>query len=83
MAMPYEKGNVEGDRFYLQWLSIIIRVNIQVRLALSDGIFHSYCIDSNYDRKIDIMLLKIDTPHIHYQPFIINTTNLGSTVDAT
>jgi hypothetical protein len=28
MAMPYEKGNVEGETFYLQWISIIFRVNI-------------------------------------------------------
>jgi hypothetical protein len=30
MALPYEKGNVEGCRFCLQSLSIIFRVNIQV-----------------------------------------------------
>jgi hypothetical protein len=32
MALPYEKGNVEDGRFCLQWLSIIFRVNIQVRV---------------------------------------------------
>jgi hypothetical protein len=30
MALPYEKGNVEGCRLCLQWMSIIFRVNIQV-----------------------------------------------------
>jgi hypothetical protein len=83
MALPYEKGNVEGGRFCLQWLSIIFRVNIQVWSALSDGTVHSYCIDSNYDRTIDIISLKTDTPHIHYQPLIRNTTSSGSTVHAT
>jgi hypothetical protein len=28
MAMPYEKGNIEGGPFCLQWISIIFRVNI-------------------------------------------------------
>jgi hypothetical protein len=28
MALPYEKGNMEGCRFCLQWLSMIFRVNI-------------------------------------------------------
>jgi hypothetical protein len=29
MEMPYEKGNIEGGTFCLQWISIIFRVNIQ------------------------------------------------------
>jgi len=28
MAMPYEKGQVEGGPFCLQWISIIFKVNI-------------------------------------------------------
>jgi hypothetical protein len=47
MAMPYEKGNVEGYTFCLQWISIIFRVNIHVWSTLLDGTVHSYCIDSN------------------------------------
>jgi hypothetical protein len=41
MALPYEKGNLEGGIFFFQWLSIIFRVNIQVWLALPDGTVHS------------------------------------------
>jgi hypothetical protein len=83
MALPYENGNVEGGRFCLQWLSIIFRVNIQVWSNLPDGSVHSWCIDSNYDRTIEIISLKTDTPHIHYQPLMGNTTGPGSTVHAT
>jgi hypothetical protein len=64
MALPYEKGNVEGCRFYLKWLSIIFRVNIQVWSALPDGTVHSWSIDLNYDQTIDILSLKTDTTHI-------------------
>jgi hypothetical protein len=83
MALPYEKGNVEGARFCLQWLSIIFRVNIQVWSALPEDTVHSRCIDSNYDQTIDIISLKINTPHIHYQPLMGNTIGSGSTVHAT
>jgi hypothetical protein len=83
MALPYEKRNVEGGRFCLQWFSIIFRVNFHVWSALLDGTFHSCCIDSNYDRTIDIISLKKDTPHIHYQPLMRNTTSSGSTIHAT
>jgi hypothetical protein len=75
MAMPYEKGNIEGGTFCLQWISIIFRVNIQVWSTLSDGTVHFYCIDSNYDQTIDIISSKTDTPHIHYQPLIRNTSS--------
>jgi hypothetical protein len=83
MALPYEKGNVECGRFCLQWLSIVFRVNIQVWSALLDGVVHSCCIDSNYDQTIDIISLKTDTPHIHYQTLMRNTTSSGSTIHAT
>jgi hypothetical protein len=83
MEFPYEKGNVESGRLCLQWLSIIFRVNIQVWSDLLDGTVHSFCIDSNYDRTIDIISLKTDMTHIHYQPLMRNTTSSGSTVHAT
>jgi hypothetical protein len=83
MALPCEKGNVEGSIFCLQWLSSIFRVNIQVWSALPDGTVHSWFIDSNYDRTIDIISLKTDTTHIHYQPLMGHTTSSGSTVHAT
>ena len=70
MVLPYEKGNVEGCRFCLQWLSMIFRVNIQVWSAFLDGTVHSQCTDSNYDQTFDILSLKIDTTHIHYEPFL-------------
>jgi hypothetical protein len=41
MALPYEKGNVEGCSFYFQWLFMIFRVNFQVWSALPDGSVHS------------------------------------------
>jgi hypothetical protein len=83
MELSYEKGNVEGGIFCLQWLSIIFMVNIQVWLTLSDGTVHSYCIDSNCDRTIDIISLETYTPHIHYHPLMKNTTSSGSIVHAT
>jgi len=83
MALPYEKGNVEGCRFYLQWLSIIFRVNIHVWSALPDGTIHSWSIDSNYDRTINILSLKIDTTHIHYQPLLGQISGSGFNVHAT
>jgi hypothetical protein len=83
MALPYEKGNVEGGIFCLQWLSIIFRVNFQVCSALPDGIVHYWSIDSNYDRTIDIISLKTDTKHIHYQPLLGHITGSGSTIHAT
>jgi hypothetical protein len=83
MALPYEEGNVEGGKFCLQWLSIIFRLNIQVWSTMSDGIVHSCCINSKYDRTIDMISLKTDTPHIHYQPLMRNTTSSGSIVQAT
>ena len=83
MALPYEKGNVEGFIFCLQWLSIIFRVNTQVWSALPDGTVHSWSIDSNYDRTIDILSLKIDMTHIHYQPFLGHIIGSGFNVHAT
>ena len=83
MALPYEKENVEGGKLCLQWLSIIFRVNIQVWSALPDGTFHSWSIDSNYDQTIDILSLKTNTTHIHYQPLMGNSIGSGSTVHAT
>jgi hypothetical protein len=41
MALPYEKENVEGGRFCLQWISVIFRVNIQVWSTLPDDSVHS------------------------------------------
>jgi hypothetical protein len=46
---------------------MIFRVNIQVWSALPDGTVHSWFTDSNYDRTIDILSLKTDTTHIHYE----------------
>jgi hypothetical protein len=83
MALPYEKGKVEGVRLCLQWLYIIFRVNIQVWSTLPDDSVHSWCTDSNYDQTIDIISLKTDTPHIHYQPLMGNTTGSRSTVHTT
>jgi hypothetical protein len=37
---------------------------------LPDGTIHSWSIDSNYDRTIDILSLKTDTTHIHYEPLL-------------
>jgi hypothetical protein len=83
MALPYEKGNVEGCRFCLQWLSMIFRVNIQVWSALPDGTVHSWFTDSNYDRTIDILSLKTDTTHIHYEPLLGHIGGSGLNVHAT
>ena len=83
MALPYEKGNVEGCRFCLQWLSIIFRVNIHVWSTFLDGTVHSWSIDSNYDRTIDILSQKTDTTHIHYEPLISHIGSSGLKVHAT
>jgi hypothetical protein len=83
IALPYEKGCMEGCRFCLQWLSFIFRVNIQVWLPLLDATIHSWVIDSNCDRTIDILSLKTDTTHIHYEPLLAHIGSLGLTVHAT
>jgi hypothetical protein len=83
MALPYEKGNMEGCRFCLQWLSMIFRVNIQVWSSLPDGTAHSWFTDSNCDRTIDILSLKIDTTHIHYEPLLGHIGSSRWTIHAT
>jgi hypothetical protein len=70
MALPYEKGNMEGCILCLQWLSMIFRVNIQVWSPLPDVSVHSWVIDSNYNRTIGILSLKTDTTYIHYEPLL-------------
>jgi hypothetical protein len=83
MALPYEKGNVEGCRFYLQWFSIIFKVNIHVWSTLPDDTIHSWSIDSNYNRTIGILLLKTNTTHIHYHPLLGHISGSGFNVHAT
>ena len=61
----------------------MFRVNIQVWSALADGTVHSWSIDSNYDRTIDILSLKTDTTHIHYQPLLGHITSSGFNVHTT
>ena len=70
MALPYEKGCMEGCRLCFPWFSVIFRVNIQVWLPFPYATVHSWVIDSNCDRTIDILSLKIDTTHIHYEPLV-------------
>jgi hypothetical protein len=83
MALPYEKGNMDGCIFCLQWLSMIFRVNIQVWFLFPDGTVHSWVTDSNYDQTIDILSLKTDTTHIHYEPLLRHIDSSGLTVHAT
>jgi hypothetical protein len=83
MALPYEKGNMEGCRYFLQWLSILFRVNIQVWSPLPDATVHSWVIDSNYDQTIDILSLKTDTTHIHYETLIAHIGSSRLTIHAT
>jgi hypothetical protein len=83
MVLPYEKGNVEGCSFCFQWLSMIFRVNFQVWSALPDGTVHSWFTDSNYDRTFDILSLKTDTTHIHYEPLLRHIRGSGLDVHAT
>ena len=74
---------MEGCRFYLQWLSILFRVSIQVWSPLPYAIVDSWVIDSNYDRTIDILSLKTDTTHIHYEPLLGHISSSGLTMHAT
>jgi hypothetical protein len=39
--------------------------------------------DSNYDRTFDILSLKIDTTHIHYEPLLRHIGGSGLDVHAT
>jgi hypothetical protein len=49
MSFPYEKGNIEGGPFYLQWVSIIFQLNIHVSSSLAKNIVNYYIVDSNSD----------------------------------
>jgi hypothetical protein len=49
-------------------------------LALPDGTAHSWSIDSNYDQTIDILSLKTDTTHIHYEPLLGHISGSGFNV---
>ena len=70
MAMTYEKGQVEGGPFCLQWISVIFKVNIQVWSFVANN-FVSY--SSAYLRCnhiFNIMSFRTDTLHIHYHTMI-------------
>jgi hypothetical protein len=83
MVLSYEKGCMEGCRLCFPWFSVIFRVNIQVWLPFPYATVHSWVIDSNCDRTIDILSLKIDTTHIHYEPLLAHIGSSGLTVHAT
>jgi hypothetical protein len=70
MAMPYEKGKVEGGPFCLQWISIIFKVNIQVWSCFTNSIVNFYFSSSNSDITFDVMSFETNASHIHYEPLL-------------
>jgi hypothetical protein len=70
MSMPYEKGNIDGGPFCLQWVVIIFQVNIHVWDSLANSIANYYNAHSNYDKTIDVMSFETNTSHIHYEPLV-------------
>jgi hypothetical protein len=83
MALPYEEENMEDCKFYLQWLSMVFRVNIKAWLASPAEAVHSCVIDSNYDQTIHILSLKKDTTHIHCEPLLGDIDSSGLIVHVT
>jgi hypothetical protein len=71
MALPYEKGNVEGCRFCLQGLSIIFRVNIQVWSALPDGIVNVHATQTTSNlHKRDMLFSENETLPVVIWPYM-------------
>ena len=70
MAIPYEKGQIEGGPFCLQWISIIFKVNIQLLSSVTSNFVNYSSINSRCSLIVNIMSFKIDTLHIHYEPMI-------------
>jgi hypothetical protein len=70
MAMPYEKGKIEGGGFCLQWISFIFNVNIQVWSLHGSNIVNLYCTNSNCNRTIDVLSFETYTVDVHYEPLL-------------
>jgi hypothetical protein len=68
MEIPYEKGKIEGGAFYLQWLSFIFNVNIQVWSLHGNNIVNLYYVGLNCDKILDVLLFETHIVHIHYDP---------------
>jgi hypothetical protein len=71
---------------YCSCISVVVilySVNFQVWSVFPDGTVHSWFTDSNYDRTFDILSLKTDTTHIHYEPLLLHILGLGLDVHAT
>ena len=70
MAMPYEKGQVEGGPFCLQWISVIFKVNIQLWSFVANNFVSYSSAHSRCNRLVNIMSFKTDTLHIHYHAML-------------
>jgi hypothetical protein len=70
MEMPYEKGKIEGGAFYLQWISFIFNVNIQVWSLHDNNIVNLYLTGSNCDKIVDVLSFETQTIHVHYEPLL-------------
>jgi hypothetical protein len=75
MAMPYQKGKIEGWPFYLQCISIIFNVNIQVWSSHCNNIVTHYSAHSSCDETLYLFSFEIDTFHVHYKPLIRENGN--------
>jgi len=71
MAMPYEKGKLEGDLFCLHWLSFIFKENIQVWSFVAKSTIASFSSHVACHETYTILALETNTSHIHYEPIRI------------
>jgi len=70
MAMSYEKGQVEGGPFCLQWISVIFKVNIQVWSFVANNFVNYSSAYSRCNDIVNIFSFMTNTSHIHYHAMI-------------
>jgi hypothetical protein len=71
MAMPYEKGQVEGGPISVcNGYLMIFKVNIQVCSFFTNNIANFYFPNSNSDITFDVMSFETNASHIHYEPLL-------------
>ena len=75
MAMPYEKGGVEGKPFFLQWAAILFEVNIQEWSSVTRSIVNYYQCNNFSSQTYNIVSFEIGAFQNHYAPLSIDGHN--------
>ena len=70
MVVPYKKENIEGGVFFLQWISFIFNVNIQVWSLHGSNIVNLYSVGLNCDKTINVLSFETHKIHVHYDPLL-------------